>query len=289
MGVAAAVLTFADPAQRRQRVKNFLLGTLAAGAVAGLWYLRNWRSVLDYLTSAGYGSASGHFGKRPPVLSWAFWTRVLHGLTNELYLPLATLVTACLVLGIFLAIGHARTLGLGSLATSNWFILVVVVLEGYVAMTSSRNEGTAFSLPWLPALVVLAVAAAARAPQGVLKTGLATLFVVLSMANLLMKSGFVQGLSATVTAQLPGLGTTTVLHGKGIIQDDVVEASGYAPLPATKPFPDFQKRWPMFERRVVERILDHRDRGAAVPELDGSLATESQILTNTSLNLAAAL
>jgi hypothetical protein len=38
---------------------------------------------------------------------------------------------------------------------------VLVVLEGYLVLTSSRNEGTGFSLPWLPALVILGVVAAA--------------------------------------------------------------------------------------------------------------------------------
>jgi hypothetical protein len=244
--------------------------------------------VLDYLSSAGYGPASEHFGKSSPVLSSAYWTRVLHQLVNELYLPGASLVAVCLLAGVALAIRSGRS-GLRSLATSNVLVIVLVVLEGYLALTSSRNEGTAFSLPWLPALVVLALAVAARVPSSRLRAVLAALFVALGTVNLLMKSGLVPLVSANVVTDVPGIGTSTVLHGKGIVQDDVVEASGYAPLPATKPFPSFQKRWLPFERELVVRLDGGRGGGGSTPALEGSLATASQILTNTSLNLAAAL
>ena len=67
--------------------------------------------------------------------------------------------------------------------------LSVVVVGGYLALTSSANEGTAFALPLLPPLVVLAVAALATLPWRATAVALATLLAVVAAANLLMKSG----------------------------------------------------------------------------------------------------
>jgi len=78
-----------------------------------------------------------------------------------------------------------------------------------------------------------------------------------------------------------------VLRGKGIVQLDVVEASGYPAQPATRPFPAWQKEWLPFERRLVRQIADRA--AGSRSETVGSLATDSQILTNTSLNLAPSL
>jgi hypothetical protein len=69
-----------------------------------------------------------------------------------------------------------------------------------------------------------------------------------------MKSGFVPGVSASVDTHVPGLGDVRVLNGKGILQDDVIDASGYPSLSATEPYPAWQKQWLPFERRLIRLV-----------------------------------
>ncbi len=293
IGGAAAVLALTGSTHRRERKLHLSLAILVGGVVAATWYAHNWGSVRAYLVSSGYGPAAAHFGSGSPITSVAYWTRAAAEVANDLYLPLAALVLTCLVVGAVLAASRVqgqwrdRKALLESWGTSAWLPLALVVLEGYLAMTSSRNQGTAFSLPWLPALVLLAVAAVSRVPVPVLKGVLAALLAATAVGGLVMKAGFVAGISKAVSIRLPVLGSTTVLNGKGIIQSDVVDASGYRALPATQPFPAFQRRWPSFERRVASRIFE-LSQGDTKP-VAGYVASNSQILSNTSFNLAAAL
>lgn len=278
----------------RSRLKNALLGSLAGVLVAASWYAHNWRSVVHYLSSAGYGNDSARFGKGSSILFSGYWTRVAGELANELYLPLTALVGVCLCLGAIRVMRGSRASvpsrqRLVATVTSARFTLVVVVLGGYAALSSSRNEGTAFPLPWIPALVLLAVAAASLAPTLALRRGFAAAFVVLSIVNLAMKSGFVPPLAGNASAHVPVIGDTTILQGKGIVQTDVVEASGFPPGPATSPFARLQKDWPPFERRVVELVAASGGVAGIDGPLDGFVATASQILSNTSFALAAAL
>ena len=53
-----------------RRLLNLGLLALTGAAVAATWYAQNMDSVLDYLTSYGYGEQSSNFGSGDTVLSW---------------------------------------------------------------------------------------------------------------------------------------------------------------------------------------------------------------------------
>jgi hypothetical protein len=293
IAVAAFLQVLGTRERRGPLAVNALLGALAGCAVAALWYVRSWRSVADYLRSSGYGSDSSHFGASRSVFSLGFWTRIAGTVTNNLYLPLAALVVFCLLLGaVHLALrrtGRSQARELLQVVSAPWFVLVVVVVEGYFALTSSKNDGTAFALPWLPALVLLAVFAASRGSGAVVRKAAAVAFIVLIATGLAMKSGFVSPLASTTTVHVPGIGHSTVLEGKGIVQAAVVEASGYPPQSATTPLPRFQKGWLAFEKRIVRAIAGRERVAPDSSGPDGFVATDSQILSNTSFQFAAAL
>ena len=118
--------------------------------------------------------------------------------------------------------------------------LVVVVLEGYLVLTSSRNEGTGFPLPWLPALVILGVIAAASIPARAVRVALASVLVVLSVGAVFSKSGLVEPLAKVRTASVPGLGSVMVTDGRGIIQLEV--GARYDIGRVTQPLPDMHRR-----------------------------------------------
>lgn len=289
--VAAGLQLAAAEGNRRSRLINAAFGIVSCGLVAASWYARNWPSVRNYLASRGYGGASQHYGSGHSILSGGYWTRIVSEVANDLYLPLASVLLLCLLVAAMQVIARIRSRhreGVAGFWKSRGFVLVVVVLEGYLALTSSRNNGTAFALPWLPALVVAAVAAASRAPWRAWRLAAATLLVAAATVDVAMKSGFVPGLSGSARADLPGIGAVTVIQGKGILQSDVFDASGYPPRPATSPPPSFQRGWPAFEREAVRRIERcARSSGTTLPV--GYIATPSQILSNTSFALAAAL
>jgi len=289
--VAAGLQLAAAEGARRARLLNAFLGALCCGLVSASWYAHNWSSVRNYLTSRGYGGASQHYGTGHGILSVRYWTRIVAEVANDFYLPLASVLLLCLLIAALHVITRARSFHraeLRGLWKTNGFVLVVVVLEGYLAMTSSKNNGTAFAMPWLPALVILGVVATSRVPWRAWRLVAATLLVTTAIADVAMKSGFVAGLSGFARADLPGIGAVTVIQGKGVLQTDVLDASGYAPVSATSPAPSFQRGWPAFERQVVARI-DRCARSAGDTRPVGYVATSSQILSNTSFALAAAL
>jgi hypothetical protein len=291
IAVAASLLVLGAHGRRRPLVVNAVIGASTGCAVAAVWYIRSWRSVVDYLRSSGYGADSSHFGRSRSVFSLDFWTRIAGTVTNDLYLPLAALIVVCVLLGAALLLrrwsgSRGRRRELVRIVTAPSFVLVVVVVEGYVALTSSKNDGTAFALPWLPSLVLLAVFAVTRTSSAAVRTAAATAFLVLAVTGLAMKSGFVRPVAGTTTVHVPVIGRSTVVDGRGIVQASVVEASGFPSQPSTAPLPAFHKRWLMFEKRVVRAIMD---RGSGTAEANGFVASDSQILSNTSFQLAAAL
>ncbi len=178
---------------------------------------------------------------------------------NHLYLPLASLVGLCLLLGLALAVGRLRVPGWwASPRVRDTLAVAAVPVGGYLALASSTNEGTGFDLPLLPPVIVLAVVAAARLRLPPARSALALLFCVAAIAGFLMKSGLVPPLAAVRTAAVPGGGTAVVGDGRGIIQIEVAGAR-YPIGPPTRPLPAVHRRWLPFEERFTRRMLAYGD------------------------------
>jgi hypothetical protein len=164
--------------------------------------------------------------------------------------------------------------------------LVLVVLEGYLVLTSSRNEGTGFPLPWLPALVVLGVIAAASIPARAVRVALASIFVAVSVVAILSKSGWVGPLAKARTVSVPTLGRVPVTDGRGLIQREV-GGDGYNVRPVTQPLPAIHRRWLPLAREVVGWSL-RRAQQRREP-LNLTLGLDDRIFGNSRLILAAQL
>jgi Dolichyl-phosphate-mannose-protein mannosyltransferase len=277
-GLAAAVGAEIATArsERRVRVRNLMLGVGAALVVAGPWYLYNARSIYDSLFGSGYGEGATPFGRHYPLVSWGYWTKELRLDVHALQVPLA----AALLLAFAAAAAYRSRLPRGALA------LLLVVLEGYLVLTTSRNEGTAFALPWLPVLVVLGVVAAARVDGARVRSVLAAVFVVVSVGAVLSKSGWVPALATPRTVAVPGLGRLPVTDGRGIIQSEVA-GDGYAIGPVTRPLPAMHRRWLPAARTVVGWSLGEAARRGE--PLNLTLGLDDRIFGNSRLILAAQL
>ena len=167
------------------RLRNLGLGLLAGMLTAWTWYSASWRNVLDYLSSYGYGAHADDYGKQASLLSTTWWTnRPIHIVSDALWAPTTLLLAALMLLGLGGVIAprvrraiaaptdvgpdpsihRRRRIGelLTEATTSDVGSLVVVVGWSYLALSSTRNTGSSFELPMLPALVILIVALACR-------------------------------------------------------------------------------------------------------------------------------
>ena len=287
--LAAGTQFLVQGTELRVRMRNLAVAVGAVVLVAGPWYIRNARSVYDILAGAGYGTESAQYGADYPLASWAYWTKELRLDLFHLGLPLAgALLLAFLAALVYLAVHQPSVSGrrLRSARGAGLLALVLVVLEGYLALTSSRNQGTAFALPWLPALAVLGIAAAASIQARAVRVALAGTLVAVSLATVLSKSGWIESFAEARTLSVPGLGRTVVTDGTGIIQREVAGA-GYDIEPVTQPLPSMHREWLPLARDVVGWSLRRADdRGES---LDLVLGSDDLLFSNWRLILAAQL
>jgi len=274
----------------RVRMRNLAIAVGAIAVVAGPWYIRNARSVYDLFLGSGYGEGATPFGRHYPIASWGYWTKEMRIDFGYLGLPLAGALALSFLLAAAYRIAQRQPLMRRSrrlsVRAAGLLTLALVVGEGYLVLTSSRNEGTAFSLPWLPALVILGVAAAASIPTRVLRVALATILAVVSLVAVLSKSGWVEPLAKVRKASVPGFGRVVVTDGRGLIQHEVA-SDGYDIGPVTRPLPAMDRRWLPLARDVVGWSLRHAEQRNE--SLSLTLGLDDRIFGNSRLILAAQL
>jgi 4-amino-4-deoxy-L-arabinose transferase-like glycosyltransferase len=288
---AAAALPILFGEARKERLANFVLLCLSGAVLAGLWYLPNASSVGSYLLNFGYGAESEAYGAEHSPLSIAYWTRETGAVVEELYFPLSAVLALCAVAALVSALVGGERRAASREALRTWLLgdaalAAVIVLEGYVALTSSKNQGTAFALPWLPILVVLICAAAARIRQRPVRVAAFAVLAAVAVFDLGMKSGFVPWAGDPRTSDLPLLGETTVTEGRGLVQIEV-EAAGYPAGSPTEPMPELQKRWLPFAGELAQWMTDEVERHGE--EANVGWGFDDLLLNNTRLSLGAEL
>jgi Dolichyl-phosphate-mannose-protein mannosyltransferase len=290
IGAAALVICLRGPEIRRRLVSLALLAG-AAAVVAGTWYAPNgnYRTVSDYLVGSGYGGEAGRYGQGYSTISIDYWLKQARVMvTAELFLPLALAMLACLV--AFLVSRHWRKIdvraALARLVRSDLVIPLLIVLEGYLALTSSRNVGTAFSLPWLPSLVVLCVVCAARVPSHLARRGLAAGLAAAAMFAVVMKSDAVEPLAPRTEVRIPAFATVPVSDGNWLARRDVA-ADGYRLPPASDPLPHVHREWVPFAERETKAVLAAAKARGLDPRL--LVGTGDAVLSTTRFALGAAL
>jgi 4-amino-4-deoxy-L-arabinose transferase-like glycosyltransferase len=288
--VAAALPIVLDGDGRRRLLNLALLG--GSGAVlAALWYLPNAESVGSYLLNFGYGAESEAYGAAHSKLSIAYWTREIGAVVDELYVPLSAALALCALAALVSALAARGRLGTSREELMGWLrsdaaLALVIVAEGYVALTSSKNQGTAFALPWLPILVVLVCAAAARINQQPLRVAAAALLASVALLNLAMKGDVVSVLSEPRTADLPLLGEKTVIDGRGIVQNEVADA-GYPTGPPTEQMPELEKDWLPFAGDLAAAMTGYAEARGEEPNI--AWGFDDLLLNNTRVGLGSEL
>ncbi len=259
--VAAAWMLVVDRAERR-RIVNLGLGLAAFVATALLWYATSWRPILRYLLDFGYGSATPGDVRTP--LSVAYWTDELLGTVDgRLYLPLAAVLVAALLAG-FSALATALLRARNPVATlSDWLrraarsdavVPVFVVGEGYLALTSSGNNGTGFVVPLLPSFFALACVTALRVPWRPVRLGLVGALCTASVFNIVMKADVVDPVSEVRSVEMPLIGHTTLTNGRGFLHQHLVNEACYELGPPTEWLPDRERGWLVLFRDAVSTL-----------------------------------
>lgn len=288
---AAAALPILFGGERRERLVNFVLLCLSGAILAGLWYLPNAESVGSYLLNFGYGAESEAYGAEHSKLSIAYWTREVGAVFDELYFPLG----AALALGAIAALvsalvdrrpGQPTRDELKAWLVTDAALAAVIVLEAYVALTSSKNQGTAFALPWLPILIVLVCAGLARVRRRSVQVVAVTVLLAVAAFNLAMKSGFVPDAGDPRTADLPLLGETPVSDGRGIVEIEVEDA-GYPAGSPTEPMPQLQKEWLPFAGDLAAWVTAYSERKGEEPNVGWGF--DDLLLNNTRVGLGSEL
>jgi hypothetical protein len=288
----AAIWIAAIDRVRGRRLLNVGIGFAAFGGTSLLWYATSWDPILDYLLRAGYGSDSGNYGQKLSALSGGYWsheaTRAIQG---SLYLPLTLVVVAAFIAAAAVAIATHRpwTLTRAALVRaasralrSDELVLVFAVVEGYLALTSSSNDGTGFVVPLLPSLVALSVVVAMRLSYRPGRVALVVGFVSVSLFNIFMKADIVAAASRVRDVAIPAYVTVPVTNGQGFVQQNL---GGNEALPMGSPthwFPDGARNWSRVYEDVAEDLA-----GMKRPWLYVDFAPQEPVLNTSALRLYA--
>ena len=168
--------------QRRSPARPFLnaaAGLTLSVAVSMAWYSASWHAVVDYLTSYGYGTRAAAYGSARSLGSWSWWTfRFTRVMGTAVLWPIAVALGLCIVIAVvsaFVSRRGARTSGARPTVVSGVpglrerlarpvTTLGLFVAAGYLLVSSTRNNGSSFELPLVPAAVILIMVAVSRAP-----------------------------------------------------------------------------------------------------------------------------
>lgn len=215
--LAAAVVAWRAP-QRRRSIVNLALALMVAGLLAGSWYVFSAPEIWDYLTGYGYGDQSTGFGA-DSVASLQWWLSDSVAVVSDgLHLPLTVVLLTGAVAGS-VAVVEARPRGdrIGPLLDSDAFPLLLAISTGFAALLSSRNQGTGFVLPLLPAAVVLAVALTARARPRALGRAVVVALCLVATLNVTVKAEVAPALDDEVAVHPAPWAVLRVVSGESII------------------------------------------------------------------------
>ena len=205
-----------------RRGLNAGVAVVAAVVTAASWLAVNGNGTLvwRYLTQYGYGAASHEYGVQHSLLSYQAWLTTLRYFVAYLYLPHLTLFTVGAVLTLGLVVKYVARVGgpaVPALLRHPLAPCVVLLAEGFTALSSSGNGGDAFSAPLVVPLSVISGWALWRVlghrPR--LVAALVSIPVLFAVLPSLPVNWLFSG-SWQVT--LPQLGSTMVASGQGVIQ-----------------------------------------------------------------------
>jgi hypothetical protein len=162
--VAALVVRLAAVRAGARQWFRAAAGLAVAAIVAGSWYTATWRPVWNYLTGYAYGIEAANYGPQRSPLSISWWTaRFVHVVNVEIYAPLlVAAVVSVVILLLSLNQRPPRERSLAATLRSPRSTVGIVLVVDYLILTSTRNVGSDFELPLVPAAFALLFAAVSQ-------------------------------------------------------------------------------------------------------------------------------
>jgi 4-amino-4-deoxy-L-arabinose transferase-like glycosyltransferase len=221
--LVAAVLTLVVTRATRRQILHAVAGLSVGLLIAGAWYTATWHLVLRYLTSYGYGPEANRYGASRSVLSIGWWTYRLHrAVDTELFVPMTLAVLACIACGLvtwWVQRRRPRDGGAWEQRALRFLrtpeaIVVIFVVWGYLVLSTTDNSGFMFELPFIPAVVVLAVHVASRSVPR-MRPYLATVCVLAAAISFAGMSDALPGVSSGARSVSIGSFSATAFDGRG--------------------------------------------------------------------------
>jgi 4-amino-4-deoxy-L-arabinose transferase-like glycosyltransferase len=231
MVVGAFVYTIVDQEHRARRLLLFTTSMLLAALTSATWLVRNAGSVSEYLFNFGYGAAAReYYGPETFKFGLDAVLNVLRVFCNyDVQLPHLLAIVAGLMATLVVALIAGLKTGpagfLNRTLRSRMLPILIFTLAGLLALATSRNKGTAFFAPLVPALMVLTVWVFFKISENQFyRFSLVALFAALAV---IAGAPFVDlrtPLARPWLAEVPGLGVVMVTDGRGYLQ--IYEANG---------------------------------------------------------------
>lgn len=161
-GIFLAALLPCVAAPTRRRWANLVAGIVAGVLTASLWYVQNLDGVLDYLRSFGYGKDASRYGQKRSLLSYDDWAEFFRVQTEgyfQLFTSLVAVIGGLAALAVLAARLRTWTRAdVVRIARAPPLPLVcgIIAAPGIAALVSSRNQGSAFILPIVVPMTVIA-------------------------------------------------------------------------------------------------------------------------------------
>lgn len=267
-----------------RRLLNLALLVLTSVAVAATWYARNLQSVIDYLTSYGYGKESSYYGRHNSLISLGRFRGVGERMVSEdLFLPLSLAVLVGLTALLILVVKRFRHLGATEAAhrllRSDALSVATVFVLGYLALMTSRNGGNGFTYPLTIFLPLLAVLPLRRLPRAVVPA--LVVVALISALNLISMATIWAPASHTRMVSLPGF-TESFPITKGVPKA-VFLIREQVPGPETI-FDSHDAEWLRADTEVADAFYSIHGPNGEAPFI--AFASRSRILNTNTVNLA---
>jgi 4-amino-4-deoxy-L-arabinose transferase-like glycosyltransferase len=172
----AAYLFFKTRYSKETR-RNIIYAFLAAVIIASVYYLPNYKDILNYFFHYGLGEGSKNYNMGiPGILSLQYWTNYLT------YIALAGISPGFLF--VFVASMLAYLFSKGEKCTRDYLFIWLWFICGYVLLSSLPSKGgERYALPILPPLAILMSTHIARISLKPLKYSIISLAILLGVIN----------------------------------------------------------------------------------------------------------
>jgi 4-amino-4-deoxy-L-arabinose transferase-like glycosyltransferase len=222
--IGATIHLAAKRSEPWRRVGIFSASLLIAIITASTWLFFNGKIVFEYLFNFGYGTRASEYGDKQSIFNIDAWLSTIQLTLDYIHIPHALVLLAGALAAAFVAataiLNQGLIKSLNELSRSAIFPILIVLILGIAALTTSQNKGTAFIAPLIPLAFVATVwLVRSSLPSPLIRATAATLGGAICIIASVPLANASSSLAYPWEVKLPGLGWwMKVTSGRGPIQ-----------------------------------------------------------------------